>query len=193
MLDTEQTGTRDNQVCQLSCIGILPTGETSSANFYFSVDDMSEYATAVHKFTISTLSRLSNGARFKDSAREIAAKLRDCRIAGHGITNDLRCLKTEFARAGISFTPTSAFCTMKHFAPIMRIPVSGQRRPKDPNLSELCDYLGVTKDAIEKCEKIFFKESSRQHDARYDACATFLCIAKASNRGMVRGILPEGW
>jgi DNA polymerase III epsilon subunit-like protein len=193
VLDTEQTGMRDNQVCQLAYVKIALSGELTVGNKYFAVDEMNEHAFAVHGLSVSSLLRLSGGKRFKDSAREIANALRGARIAGHGIASDLRVLRSELFHANVAFFPEAQFCTMHHFAPIMRMRVPGQRRSKDPNLAELCHYLGVTSEIVSKLHNRLFGGDGAWHDARFDVCATLLCIEKATSAGMVRGLLPEGW
>ena len=154
---------------------------------------MSEYATAVHGLTLERLERKSKGLRFEAYSRELTDLFAGKRIAGHSVGCDLRALRQEFKRCGVEFPEHKQFCTMNHFTPILNIHIQGQRKPKSPSLAEVCESLGVKReDVLRACGELY-DCSSAPHDARYDACATLLCIERGFRRGLIRGILPEGW
>ena len=52
--DTETTGVRPGQICQLSYI-IQDTSGVSAKNFFFSVDYVEQGASAVHGFSVQKL------------------------------------------------------------------------------------------------------------------------------------------
>ena len=114
------------------------------------------------------------------------------KIVGHSISSDLAVLKAEFGRCGIRMPSYSRHCTMIHFRPVLNIRRAGQRRAKDPSLAELCLYLGVLPASVQGLSVRLFGAHTAAHDARYDVCATYLCIQKATEKGMIRGLLPEG-
>jgi DNA polymerase III epsilon subunit-like protein len=157
---------------------------------YFRVDEMSGYAFDLHGLSVSKLERLSGGKTFKDQVSEVFGILYGKRLVGHSISSDIRALWNEFERAGHEFPPIRQFCTMAHFAPVLNIRTEGQRRPKNPNLSELCKHLGVLPETVHDAVSEFFEANTHIHDARYDVCATYLCIRAATRAGMVRGLFP---
>lgn len=191
VVDTETTGTKGNRVCQLAYLD-FSSGKPEAGNMYFAVDEMSDYAKAVHGLSISDLLRLSEGKRFGDAAESIRALMCGKRIAGHNVSADISAIRGELERCGMGLKPEKQFCTMHHFAPIMNVRVEGQRRPKDPRLSELCKYLCVTENAVLEASRALYGADTRAHDARFDVCATYLCIEAAEKAGMVRGLLSEG-
>lgn len=190
IVDTESTGTRESQVCQLAYID-LSSGKPEAGNMYFEVDDMSQHAFDLHGLSMTKLHRLSGGARFADKIPEIFGLLYGKRLVGHSIGCDVRAIHNEFVRADKEFPPIRQFCTMTHFAPIMNIHQEGQRKPKNPSLPELCKYLTVTEDEALGASCALYGVNTNHHDARYDVCATYLCVKHAEQRGMLRGLLPE--
>lgn len=190
MVDTEGTGTKDNNVCQFAYLD-FSSGTPEAGNFFFAVDEMSDYAREVHGLSVSSLLRLSKGRRFADDAHQIAGLLTGKYIAGHSVGCDIRALRGEFSRCGVGFSPEKQFCTMAHFTPVMRIHQEGQRKPKNPSLIEVCEYLGVKDEAVLRASCDLYGANTNHHDARFDVCATYLCIKSATERGMLRGLLPE--
>jgi len=189
-LDTEQTGMKENRVCQIAYL-TLRNGSLLGRNEFFQVDEMNRHAFEAHGFSVKGLERLSNYKTFKDKAESILEELAGHTIVGHNISSDIRVIRSEFSRCGMVFKPSGQLCTMTHFAPVMNIPQKGQFRPKPPSLSELCDYLGVRQSAIFSLSEQLYGDKGRPHDARYDACATYLCADAADRKGLIRGLLPE--
>lgn len=190
VIDTESTGTKDSQVCQFAYID-FSSGQPKAGNMYFEVDDMSSHAHDLHGLSMAKLHRLSGGQRFVDQLREVNWLLNGRRLVGHSVGCDIRALRAEFTRVGYMFPIVHQFCTMAHFAPIMNVRVEGQKRPKNPSLSELCKYLAVTDEEVLGASCGLYGVNTNQHDARYDVCATYLCLQHATERGMLRGFLPE--
>lgn len=153
---------------------------------------MNPHAQEKHGYSIDALRRLSGSRRFSDHAPEVFGLLNGKRLVGHSTASDALALKHEFKCCDMEYNPAKQFCTMKHFTPIMNIPLRGQRRPKPPSLTELCEYLGVTDSAIISMRVGLFEGACSWHDARFDACATYLCVKRAAERGLLRGLIPEG-
>jgi len=190
ILDTESTGQKENQICQLAYIR-YDGGTACAINEFYAVDSMNEYAAEVNGFSVAQLAQLSGGTRFKERAETISGQLSGHMLIGHNVSSDIKVLRDEFRRAGVPFSPARKFCTMNHFTHILNINQAKSRRPKYPSLNDLCEYLNVrTPDISGLCEELF-NYRGRQHDARYDVCATLLCIQKAEQAGMIRGLLTK--
>ena len=172
--DTETTALKPGQICQLSYL-MYEGGEVKGKNLFFTVDDMSEGSEAVHGFSMEALEELSGGERFEDRAQEIF---------------DDNFLRTELTRAGMKLPRIKLFDTMNYFTPIMLMaPVQRNTRCKPPKLIELAAYLGLTDEEISERADEWFGGGAAAHDARFDAAMTFLCLKKATEKGMLRGVL----
>lgn len=191
VLDTESTGTQPNQICQFACVEEVD-GKLRGLNYFFAVDVMNTHAQDKHGYSIEALKRLSGGRRFADHAPEIFGLLHSKCLVGHSVASDALVLKHEFKWCDIEYNPSKQFCTMKHFTQIMNIPQHGQRRPKAPNLAELCTYLGVTSAMISDLHYYLFGLDGNWHDAQFDACATYLCVRRGEDLGLIRGLNPKG-
>jgi hypothetical protein len=73
----------------------------------------------------------------------------------------------------------------------MKSPVLS-KMPWNTSLSELCKYLGVDYKTVQEAARGLYGADMKWHDARFDVCATYLCIDRATQAGMIRGLLPEG-
>lgn len=188
--DTETTALKPGQICQLSYL-IYEGGEVTGKNLFFTVDDMSEGSQAVHGFSMEMLSELSGGERFEDRAQEIFDDFSKAKmLIGHNVIFDDGFLRTEMTRAGLSLPRIKLFDTMNYFTPIMLMaPVQRNTRCKPPKLIELAAYLGLTDEEIAQNADNWFGGGAAAHDARFDAAMTFLCVKRAQEKGMIRGIL----
>ncbi len=177
--DTETTGLRPGQICQLSYIIQDQFGEIFK-NYFFTVDSVEYSAFLVHGFSAQKLYALSGGKRFVDHIKEIAFDFASADlIVAHNIDFDLSFLRTEFERAGVLFKYKNALCSMKTAVPLCKLPRSRGVGYKYPRLGELCNYFAVTESEIESFERKYFAESTSAHDARYDTTALYLCVKKA--------------
>ena len=73
MFDTETTGLRPGQICQLSYIVIdnsTKPYDVYGKNFFFSVDYMEESAEQIHGFSKELLEELSGGVTFEECYHE---------------------------------------------------------------------------------------------------------------------------
>ena len=188
VFDTEGNGYKDEQICQLSYL-IIESGEITGKNFYFCVDSMNSHAQDVHGLSKYALHEMSSGHRFKDDCEEI---LRDFEsadlVVGHHVTSDISRMKKELARLEKSLKLKKTFCTMRYFNNALHLTSrTGQR--KFPRLDELCKYYSVSPDYVRlSCGCVYATEDVSEHDARYDAMATYLVMAAASRSGDVRGV-----
>ena len=188
--DTETTALKPGQICQLSYL-MYEGGEVKGKNLFFTVDDMSEGSEAVHGFSMEALEELSGGERFEDRSQEIFDDFSSAKmLIGHNVIFDDNFLRTELTRAGMKLPRIKLFDTMNYFTPIMLMaPVQRNTRCKPPKLIELAAYLGLTDEEISERADEWFGGGAAAHDARFDAAMTFLCLKKATEKGMLRGVL----
>ncbi len=191
--DTETTGLRPGNICQLSYILRDSFGFTTK-NFFFEVDSVEYSAYLVHGFSVEKLRQLSGGKRFVDFAKEIAKDfaLADV-IVAHNVDFDLAFLRAEFERAGVTFTYKNAFCSMKTAVPVCKIMRSSGRGYKYPKLTEFATFFNIAEgEALEK-EKEWFGTVSHTHDARFDTALLAMCVENAmltseEFKGLLRSI-----
>ena len=190
VFDTETTGLRPGNICQLAYI-IDDGGAPSGSNFFFKVDYVEPGAENVHGFSADMLDKLSGGQRFDALASRIHRDFTSCPVwVAHNFIFDNAFLTAECKRQGMSIKAEKQFCTMRHYAPIVKLqpkyPKSGAWQYKYPNLSELISFLGITDSEIIKFTHEAFREDGfklNRHDARYDCAATYLCYIKGASIG----------
>ena len=73
-LDTETTGLRPGQICQISYI-MQTKNSVVAKNMFFTVDSVEYGAYSVHGFSVEKLKELSKGKRFEDCVLEIKEDL----------------------------------------------------------------------------------------------------------------------
>ena len=198
--DTETTGFRPGNICQLSYIAV-DGSLVSGTNFFYKVSYVEPGAQKIHGLSVEALNRLSGGQEFAGSAERIYADFstRGQWIA-HNYKFDHSFLQAEFHRLGM--TPPKAesqFCTMRYYTPIMKLPSAWRKtgpqydaqQYKYPKLSELIEFIGISEDEIIDCAQSLFSVTPceiKQHDARYDCTATYLCYKS----GIAAGYGPDG-
>lgn len=115
VFDTEATNLTPGQICQLSYL-MIEEGVVRGKNMFFAVDDMSPGAEEVHGMSMDDLDRLSGGERFADRADEIFDDFaRADMLIGHNVSADIRYIRAEFERLGMTPKKHKTFCTMNHF------------------------------------------------------------------------------
>lgn len=183
IFDTETTGLRPGQICQLSYI-VAQDKKIEGKNYFFQVDYIEPGAQRVHGFSVNDLRKLSGGRDFRYYHPEIAADFNSAdRLVAHNYAFDYRFMAAEFERCNSHFTCSSYFCTMRHFTSICRLP--GYKYPK---LSELVEFLGIPERVIRQTtEELFGSQGLSAHDARYDVTATYLCYQKGLESGYLAG------
>lgn len=183
-LDTETTGIRPGQICQLSYI-MQEKERAIAKNFFFSVDKMDYGAFMVHGFSIDKLKELSNGKYFFDHSEEIMEDVNRADVlVAHNVSFDMMFMRTEFERLGEVFAPRKEFCTMKKLTPICKLMRTSRVAYKYPKLSEACEFFGITVTEIKQDVNRLFGENLGYHDARFDTTALYL----VANHGMEKGL-----
>ena len=182
-LDTETTGLKPGQICELSMIHEADKEIVGVYNYFFSVDSMDQGAQSVHGYSISDLNLLSNGKRFKDYAKEIESLIVENTIVAHNLPFDEKFLSVEFMRLGnYTVKPVSRLDTMKYFKDIVRLPAKLTRYGpyKNPKLSELVSFFNISEQKINiTCDKLFNTSDSHYlktsyHDSRFDTTAIYI-------------------
>ena len=196
--DTETTSIKPGNICQLSYI-VIDTStkpqKTTGKNFFFTVEDMDEGAQAIHGFSLEKLYELSDGREFLEFVHEFmpdffAADF----IIGHNVQFDIKFLKHELQQlweAGLvdtTWEPKNTFCTMSYYKSICNI-LNPSGTVKNPRLSEVIDFLGITEEQISNKANELFEGSGNYHDARFDTAATYLTVIQ----GMKKGLIPAGY
>ncbi|ATD54738.1 3'-5' exonuclease [Clostridium chauvoei] len=198
IFDTETTSVKPGHICQLSYILIDASKKpqtTIGKNFFFTVDEMDEGAEAVHGFSLEKLYELSNGQEFLEFVSEFMPDFFEADfIIGHNVQFDIKFLKHELQQlweAGLidtTWEPKNSFCTMGYYKNICKIP-NPNGNIKNPKLSEVIDFLGITEDKIASKSNELFEGSGNYHDARFDTTATYLIIIE----GMKKRLIPAGY
>lgn len=178
-LDTETTGLVPGEIAELSMI--IEEASThqfiDAKNYFFTVNKMEPGAEEVHGFSEEKLISLSGGLRFKDKVDEIYGTLSDANIIAHNEAFDEKFLSSEFWRCGISFQPKARSCTMLYFKDILKLPGRWKSRVKNPKLSEVLDYLGISSKAVDEySQKLFNYSGSSFHDSRFDTTGMYVAV-----------------
>ena len=189
--DTETTGLRPGQICQLSYV-IDDDGVAAGKNYFFAVRSIEPGASNVHGFTVPMLHKLSNGLIFPDHAEAILTDFESADLLlAHNFSFDQSFLAAEFTRSGITPSFPRQLCTMRHFTPICKLPSARPQRSgpgyKYPSLTELTRHLGITDKMVSERSKELFSlpHHAEYHDARVDSTAVYLCYQKAVTSGLI--------
>ena len=190
--DTETTSIKPGSICQLSYItvdaGVKPQ-VTTGRNFFFTVEEMDPSAEEVHGFSLEKLYDLSNGQYFEDLVMDFIDDFKEADfIIGHNVNFDVRFLKHELDVLGDEFNPKNTFCTMAYYKDICRI-TKANGDIKNPKLSEVIEWLNISKKQITDTADRLFEGSGNYHDARFDTAATYLTVIE----GLKKGYLPKGY
>ena len=180
--DTETTGLRPGNICQLSYI--TETREkTSAKNYFFAVDYVSPSAQAVHGFSKEKLEELSGGRRFYGFREEIHGIFREADlIVAHNLPFDLSFLMSEFEENDMCFSYKQGLCSMRHFTPVCKIARAGGKGYKYPKLSELAEFFGLYPYDTSMAAYKLFDCGANLHDARYDTAMLYMSIKNASQK-----------
>jgi len=184
--DTETTGLRPGNICQLSYI--ITNGENIEPhNYFFKVDYIEPGAERIHGLSVRKLATLSNNKTFKDNFNGIREDFETAELLiGHNISFDLNFMKSEFSSCGHNYSYNESLCTMRYFTDICKIPKANGYGYKSPRLEELTRYLGIKDKEIINVTEEIFKCNSGYHDARFDTVATYLCYMKAFDKGLIK-------
>ena len=192
IFDTETTGLRPGQICQLSYITIDTSTKpqtTKGKNIFITVDEMEPSAEAIHGFSVEKLYDLSDGKYFEDVLPEFEDDFSGADfVIGHNVNFDIKFMKHELEGMGILYEPKHTFCTMQYYKDICKIP-RANGDVKNPKLEEVINFLNITKEQIASKAQELFGGSGDYHDARFDTTATYLLIIQ----GMKKGYIPAGY
>lgn len=189
IFDTEGNGNRDEEICQLAYI-IRENGEHTCKNFYFPVSSMNQYAFAVHGLSRYMLEKLSEGHTFSEHCEEIYGDFSNADLLiGHNVASDIDRLNREMERCGCKISGRKKLCTMQYFNNALHLSNKNGKK-KYPRLSELCEYYRVHSEMVRcTCKALFHTDDADEHDARYDATATYLCVLAAMRSGDLKGMI----
>lgn len=178
--DTETTGVKDSEICQLSYI--IDNGiEIYGKNFFFSVQDMNPIAQGIHGFSKEMLEELSEGKTFYDHIDEIDSDFSDVDLLiAHNATFDIGMMRKEYSRIGRAFNVCRYLCSMKYMTPHLKIPKTFGGGYKYPSLSELVSYYIQDHSLIVEYVYSLFDARVGYHDARYDTVSLYLAINAAT-------------
>ncbi|HKL11520.1 MAG TPA: 3'-5' exonuclease [Clostridia bacterium] len=192
VFDTETTGLKPGQICQLSYI-IDDDGEVQAKNFFFKVVYMEYAAYMIHGFTPGKLEDLSGNHEFKDSIEEINKDFTDADVlVAHNFSFDKMFMKKEFGRCKREFKFSSQYCTMRNLKETCELKRK-DGEPKFPKLQELVHFMGVEeKEVLQKTRSLFESKAIAYHDARYDVTATYLSFIRGINRGYINLEVVDG-
>lgn len=185
--DTETSGIRPGQICQLSYI-MQDSDKSIAKNYFFTVDSVDYSAYMVHGFSVEKLYILSGGKRFSHFIEEICADFEKADlVVAHNTSFDFMFMRAEFERLNKIFYVKDEFCSMKSMTPICKLQRSKGMGYKYPKLSELCSYFGITDREIAITSQKLFGASASFHDARFDTAAVYLAV----NYGMEQEPIME--
>lgn len=182
--DTETTGLLPGRIIQLSYLLWNGGDSVKSKNFFFGVDYIEPSATAVHGFTVESLSVLSGGETFSCREDEVFDDFSSADlIVGHNVKFDIGFLIAEFHYSDRVFRYREEFDTMKFFTPIMKLTRENHKGYKYPKLSEMIEYLDIYPyDVTRKTAELFSVTGAGGHDARYDSTALYLAFNEGAKR-----------
>ncbi len=181
-LDTETTGLRPGNICQLSYI-IQRGSAIKPKNFFFTVDFVEYGALSVHGFSVPLLKSLSGGKRFAHFIDEIEEdfNIADL-IVAHNTSFDFSFLRAEFENANKFFNSEKGFCTMKNSVGFCKLSRASHKGYKYPKLSELCACLDISDNDIKNFLDNAYDTDCGYHDARFDTSALFLAVNKGAKQ-----------
>jgi len=183
-VDVELDGMHPSRIIQLSYI-IIEGRRIRGKNFYFPAKAVNRYARKVHGLSVHDLWRLSEGKTFEDRMDEIYRDFVDCKLViGHDVAGDVKYIRREFQRYGLTLPNYPIFCTLKHYTEEAHIPLKQNPNVlKPPRLEELCNHFGLTPDFIAARCKKWYGGGDHYHDARFDAAAAYLCMVVGEQMG----------
>ncbi|KOF57228.1 MULTISPECIES: 3'-5' exonuclease [Clostridium] len=188
--DTETTGLRPGNICQLSYILVdtnIKPNKTIGKNIFFSVDYVEPSAEDVHGFSVEILNELSGGKFFKDNLEFFLDDFKTADILiGHNVNFDIKFLTHELACCGEIFNPNHIFCTMNYYKNICKI-INNNGNYKNPRLEEAVRFLNINSSHIKDLSKKLFQGDGNFHDARFDTTATYLLVTE----GIKKGYIPQ--
>lgn len=184
-IDTETSGFKPGQICQLTYTITIDDKVTEAKNFFLSCDYIDPGAEKVHGFSVDKLKILSGGKTFKDIAEEVADDLDGSIFIAHNAKFDINFLKAEIERAGYAFLIGGSFCTMEYFTDILKLK-GKYGKHKWPKLAETMDFLKIDSDSKgfnKALHRLYGDDGITFHDARFDVCGLIMVYYKGIKMG----------
>lgn len=186
--DTETTGLRPGNICQLSYILVdtnIKPNKTIGKNIFFTVEYVEPSAENIHGFSVEYLRELSNGKSFRDSLETFVDDFKTADILiGHNVNFDIKFITHEFISCSEHFRPNHIFCTMNYYKTICKI-LNNNGNYKNPRLEEVVKFLNITSEQISALSKKLFQGDGNFHDARFDTAATYLIVTEGIKKGYI--------
>lgn len=184
-LDTETSGFKPGQICQLTYTITLDDKVETAKNFFLSCEYVDPGAEKIHGFSVERLKVLSEGKTFEDIAKEVATDLQNGIFIAHNVDFDINFVRTEIERAHYPFDIAGQFCTMKYFENIIKLK-GKYGKYKWPKLEETMNFLGIdskSKGFNMSLQRLYGDEGISFHDARFDVCGLVAVYYKALKLG----------
>jgi len=184
-LDTETSGFKPDQICQLTYTITIDDKVETSKNFFLQCESIDEGAEKVHGFSIERLKQLSGGRTFNDIAEEVATDLKDGIFIAHNVGFDINFVRTEIERAHYPFDIGGQFCTMEYFTDIINLK-GKYGKHKWPKLEETMKFLEIDSEGQafnNSLKRLWEEDAIGFHDARFDVCGLVTVYYKALKMG----------
>lgn len=174
--DTETTGFKPGQICQLSVI-VEDDGKISAHNFFFEVKNVEEGAAAATGRGTDFYKQVASNIFFKDKADEIINIFTDATFIAHNLKFDEGFLSAELWRCNKQVTPKDRVDTMHVFTDIVKARNS-YGKVKYPKLSEVVSHYMIDENKVKHLVHTWFdcsdNTSDAFHDARFDTTCMFV-------------------
>lgn len=174
--DTETTGFKPGQICQLSAI-VEEDGNIKTHNFFFEVKNIDEGAVKATGRDIEFYKKVASGVYFKDKADEIVELFKDATFVAHNLKFDEGFLSAELWRCNKQVTPKDRIDTMLIFTDIVKAK-NQYGKVKFPKLSEVVAHYMIDEDMVRNLVHTWFdcsdNTSDAFHDARFDTACMFV-------------------
>lgn len=190
LFDTETSGFKPGQICQLSYI-IIDTIKKGliGRNYFFEVDFVDKGAYDTHGLSVEKLKELSGGKTFYNHHEQIRKDFEAADIVvAHNIDFDKKFINAEFENCCLNALNKKTFCTMAHYTPICKIP-GRYGKDKWPKLEETIKFLNIKDEEAKNLAVKLFGEVSGYHDSRFDIAGTYLILIE----GLKRGLIPKNY
>lgn len=174
--DTETTGFKPGQICQLSVI-VEEDGQIKTHNFFFDVKYIDEGAVKATGRDVDFYKKVADSIYFKDKVDEIIEIFKDATFVAHNLKFDEGFLSAELWRCNKQVTPLDRIDTMVVFTDIVKAK-NQYGKIKYPKLSEVVSHYMLDEHMIRNLVQTWFDTSDGTsgdfHDARFDTTSMFV-------------------
>lgn len=174
--DTETTGFKPGQICQLAII-VDEDGKITTHNFFFDVKFIDEGAAKATGRDLDFYKKVASEIYFKDKADEITEIFKDATFVAHNLKFDEGFLSAELWRCNKQVTPKDRIDTMLIFTDIVKAK-NQYGKVKYPKLSEVVSHYMIDENMVRNLVQTWFDcsdgTSGDFHDARFDTASMFV-------------------